>query len=495
MVNIISKSRSFLLIALLCFAAFSPVLFGQFKGMDDEFSIVDNADLRSVSNLPKIFTSGYFKGRDYYRPLTNVSYMAEYQAFGLTPFFYNLDNLLLHVLNAWLVFILAGILLDDRKKAWWVSFIFAIHPLQWEAVGNISGRAILLCAVFVLAAFILFLRHLKENKPGLLYMSAACFGLGLLCKESAGVLIVMLGVYVFLTRRRDWGVFVPFFIVLAVYLIWRKHLALTYIFPWRNAHEMFFGFTSFLFGIFTYLRLIIVPAGLHFDRSSQLFPLTAVVGPVLTWSVYVALAFGLWMMRSLIGPFIIFLLIWFFIELLPVAQILTSIGVQAGTISLAEHFLYVALIPAIIILVLAGERIASWLGARGIVGRDVCRIAVWGCMALFLVTSMQQAFYASNEAAMIKQSLAANPNNARLHAALAMAYVRFEQYDQAEAHFRQAAALEPVEVRWRISIGKSLADQGRYTEALAQYATIKDARTWQKLLDDNTKAAEAHIKK
>ena len=493
MMNITASPRSFLLIGLLCFVAFSPVLFGQFKGMDDEFSIVDNADLRSVSHLPAIFTSGYFKSRDYYRPLTNVSYMAEYHAFRLNPFFFNLDDILLHILNAWLVFLLAVMLLDDRRKAWWVSLIFAIHPLQWEAVGNISGRAIVLCTVFVLLAFILFLKYLKDKKPELIYGSALCFGLGLLCKESAGVLMAVLGVYMLLTRRKEGKAFLPFLVVLAVYLAWRKHLGLTYVFPWRNAHEMFFGFTSFLFGIFTYLRLIIIPAGLYFDRSSTLFPLNAVLAPLFTWAVYIAFTVWLWVTRSRIAPFVIFCIAWFFIELLPVAQILTSIGVQTGTISLAEHFLYVALIPAGILLVLAGEKVEVWLNGRGIMRRDVFRLAAGGCVAFFVITSMQQAFYASSEMAMIKQSLAANPNNARLQAALGMVYVNREEYQAAEVHFRKAAALDPWEVRYRISVGKSMADQGRYAEALAQYRTIKQAWTWQKLLDENIEAAKRQM--
>lgn len=495
MINILFNTRNFLLIGLLCFMAFSPALFGQFKGMDDEISIVMNEDLRSVSNLPRIFTSGYFKGRDYYRPLVNASYMAEYQAFELQPFFYNLDNILLHVLNAWLVFILVGLLLDDRRKAWWVSLFFAIHPLQWEAVGNISGRAILLCAMFVLAAFILFLKYLKDRRPWLIGVSALCFGLGLLCKESAGVLVLVLGLYMLLMRRREWKLFVPFFVILVVYLAGRKLLGLTHVFPWRNVHEMFFGFTSFLFGIFTYLRLILVPAGLHFDRSSPLFPLNAVAGPVFTWAVYLVFAGGLWFMRSRMAPFVIFCGAWFFIELLPVSQILTSIGVQIGAISLAEHFLYVPLIPAGILIVLAGEKLMRWSDGRGIVRCAVFKLIMGGCAALFVVTSLQQAFYASNEAVMIKQSLAANPANARLHAALAMVYVKAEDYGKAEEHFRTAAGLDPAEVRYRISLGKSIADQGRYAEALALYAGINDARTWQKLLDENTRAAEGLMKK
>ena len=309
------------------------------------------------------------------------------------------------------------------------------------------------------------------------------------------MLVLVIALYMLLTGRREWKMLLPFLAVILVYVAWRKYLGLTYVFPWRNAHEMFYGFTSFLFGVFTYLRLIIVPAGLYFDRSSTLFPLSAVLLPLFTWAVYLGTTAWLWLARRRIAPFIVFCLAWFFIELLPVAQILTSIGVHTGTISLAEHFLYVALVPAAILLVLAGEKAEAWLDGRRIIRRDVFRLAAAGCVALFALTAMKQAVYASSEMAMIKQSLAANPHNARLNAALAMVYVRCEEYATAEEHFRRAAALDPWEPRYRISVGKSMADQGRYAEALAQYRSITDAHTWQKLLDENIKAAELHIQK
>ena len=223
--------KNFLLIAVLCFVSFSPVLWGQFKGLDDEFSIINNADLRHVENLPRIFSSGYFKGHDYYRPLVMASYLAEYQLVGLNPLLYNLDGLLLHLFNAWMVFLLAGFLLQDRRKAWWVALLFAVHPVHWEAVGNISGRAILLCAAFTLSAAWLFLRYLKEARPMLLGMSLACFTLASLAKESAAVLIAVLGLYMALTRQGRWAALVPFFAVAALNFWWRLHLGAFTVLP------------------------------------------------------------------------------------------------------------------------------------------------------------------------------------------------------------------------------------------------------------------------
>ncbi len=433
----------------------------------------------------------------------------EYQVFGLVPFFYYLDNILLHVLNAWLVFILAGLLLRARKRgavpeaaasqacwiAWWAALVFAVHPLHWEAVGNISGRAILLCAAFVLGAFILWLRFLEDKKAGWLWLSAGCFSLGLVCKESAAMLIVAAALYLVISRRREWASLAAFAGVLVIYLVWRRHLGLTQVFPWRNDQELFLGVTSFLRGVFTYVRLVVMPAGLYFDRSAPLFTTLAAPGVWLTWAVYAAGAAAAWSARRRVDPLLLFCAGWFVIELFPVSQILTSIGVQGGRISLAEHFLYVALIPACVMIAFTGAQAVPWMAARAGLASRVCRIAA-GAVVLFMVmTSLQQSFYASNEAAMLKQSLAADVHNARVHAALAMLYVRAADYSKAEAHFRAAVLLDPAEVRYAISLGKSLEDQGRYEAALAVYAFVKEPGSWKMLLEENIASARRQLKK
>ena len=495
-IQFLSKPHRFLFVALLCFAAFSPALSGQFKTMDDEFTIVNNHDLRSLKNLPAIFSTCYFKSvRDYYRPLTVTSYMAENLVFGLEAFFFNLDNILLHVLNAWLVFLLAGILLDDRRKAWWVSLVYGVHPLHWEAVGNISGRAILLCAAFTLAAFFFFIKFNKENRPKYLWLSGMCFVLGLFSKESAGVLILVLPLYLIVTRRRNWMALLPFAGIVLVYLCWRKHLGLTQLYPWRNPRETILGVTTFMNGMFTYLRLIILPAGLYFDRSVPL--LMRINAPVvlLTWAVYLLSGVGLWLIRARLSPLVVFCIGWFFIELFPVSQVVTLIGIQGGRLSLAEHFLYVALVPACILLVLAVDKAAGWVVARGLMTRDVIRFAVGGIVVLGMMTCLQQSFYASNEAAMIKQSLAADPYNARLQFALGRRYVLQDDFASAEKHFRLAVGLDPAVASFRISLGRSIADQGRYDEALAVYDQVKAPGSFAELLKNNIASARAFKEK
>src|SRR5271156_81911 len=75
-------------IIVLGFIAYGCMLKAPFKTMDDRISIVENPTIKSTANIPEIFKQGYFNDQHYYRPLVNLSFMGEYQAFGLDPFFF-----------------------------------------------------------------------------------------------------------------------------------------------------------------------------------------------------------------------------------------------------------------------------------------------------------------------------------------------------------------------------------------------------------------------
>jgi hypothetical protein len=145
------------LLAILTFAAYSFAVNGSYKTMDDDYSIVRNEMIRSINNLPQIFTTGFFGDQSYYRPLVAVSFMKEYFFFKLNPVPYYIDNILIHIFNAFLVFAITLALTSRRRIAMGTAFLFALHPIQWEAVANIPGRSILLCAFYGLASFYCFI--------------------------------------------------------------------------------------------------------------------------------------------------------------------------------------------------------------------------------------------------------------------------------------------------------------------------------------------------
>lgn len=476
------------LIFCLGLTAYSFMLGSSFKFLDDQISIVHNATIHDSRHIKELFTQGYFNDHSYYRPLVNLSFMGEYQAFGLRAFFFNFDNLLLHILNAFLVWTLVSLITANTTLGFWAGILFVIHPIQVEAVANISGRAILLSAAFVLTSFIFFLLYERGDRAGFLVGSLLSFAFSLLCKESSAVLPAVIFLYLWLNRKpvaRLW----PFVVVIFFYLILRFCLGMTQTFSWNNATQYILGFVTFLRSIMTDLRLFVLPVDLHFDRSQPMFlSLTdpAFLTTIFVWTVLIV---WLWQGRRQVKTFVWFCLFWFFLELLPVSQIVTSIGVAPGIISTADHFLYLASIPVFILLAQATRLVGALNQQKQWVRQDILKVAIGGVLFFFFLMNIEQNIYASNELVMMERSLRLQPSNARLHSSIGLIYALSDQFSKAQEHFQKAVELDPSNARYRISLGKSICDQGRYQECLNIYNQIKDAGGFDQLLYDNRQAA------
>ncbi len=458
------------LLIVVTFAVYSFMLSSWFKTMDDQFSIVSNQTIRHSSQWPQLFKEGYFRDHSYYRPMTNLSYAFEFKAFGLDPFYYNLDNVLIHIANVLLVWAVAAVLVNV-EAGFWTALLFAIHPVQWEAVANISGRAILLSAFFSLSSFLFF----TKNK---LLPSLALFAVGLLCKESTGIMPGIMLVYALCYKRRVWPIlwFLP---IIAAYVFLRHNLGITEVFAWRNINEGTVGFVTFLRSVITDLRILILPIDMHFDRSLKLFDSVTQPGAILTivfWGMAVGAVIARWkkingLERLALG--------WFWLTLLPISQIVTTIGVQPGYISCAEHFLYLTCVPVFLV-------------AANILYKyhwSALRISMLGVLIFFAMTTIEQNFYAQSELAMMERSLHYQPHNSRLHSSVGLIHALNGRFVKAEKSFRMAVADDPLNPRYLISLGKSVCDQHRYAECLKIYESIRDPGSYAKILGENKAAA------
>lgn len=467
-----------LVIALMTFAVYSFALQGQFKTMDDEYCIINNMNLRSFGNLKKVFSSSFFGSNSYYRPLVTFSFMVEYYVYALNAYYYYLDNIILHILSALSVFGVMMFVTRRKFFAFSVAMLFAVHPVQWEAVSNVPGRAILLSAFFSINAFRFFC--MGEFRKSAYIVSAVCLVLGLLSKESAGVTPLLMLAYRWLLRMPVQGKrsaikpVLPFFLINALYLLLRRHLGITQLFYWPSRQEALLGFMSFLRGVLTYIRIFIHPVGLQFDRAQRLFFSFSDPEIRLTLGVYLLILLVLFVFRRRFRAEGVFFLSWFVIDLMPVSQLLTSIGVQAGYISLAEHFVYSASIGFFAVAALAVEGFYQWDKRKKFVSDRIFRVMLIGLLGYFMLMTVQQNIYSGNEIAMFRRTLELNPRNQRVRYNLAYVYARNGQYEDAEREFRRILELTPDVINARVALGKSLCDQGKLWEGLREYERISD---------------------
>lgn len=122
----------------------------------------------------------------FYTPLTWFSFKLDWTLWGLRPFPYALENLLLHIFNTLLLYRLALRLWQKRAAAWWTAFGFALLYLanSW-AVMWISARTHLLATLFCLAAMLSVARYVQTER-GKVWAALAvvvCCALSMLAKE------------------------------------------------------------------------------------------------------------------------------------------------------------------------------------------------------------------------------------------------------------------------------------------------------------------------
>ena len=128
-----------------------------FVNWDDVSYVQQNELIRnwSPSNLWGVATETVTRN---YGPLTIFSFLIDHTIWGLNPCGYHATNVLLHLVNGVLVFLLLRQLTGNSFVAWLTAALFLVHPVQIESVVWISSRKGLLCSAFVLWAAIIRLR-------------------------------------------------------------------------------------------------------------------------------------------------------------------------------------------------------------------------------------------------------------------------------------------------------------------------------------------------
>ncbi len=182
---------AFCLLVAAVLAAHSGALGGKFH-YDDATAVVENPAIRSWQPLFYLTSPlAVSRGVDGfgYRPLTVATFAFNYALGRLDPWGYLAVNLLLHFGISWTVFVLGRRLLGDDRWAAVAALIYAIHPVNAEAVNYVVARSSLLATLGALAAFWAFIRRQEGGGVGWLVGGGLAFAAALLSKESAVALI------------------------------------------------------------------------------------------------------------------------------------------------------------------------------------------------------------------------------------------------------------------------------------------------------------------
>jgi Flp pilus assembly protein TadD len=180
-----NKYRNYLLAAVLLFTAiiYWPSLKNDYVAGDDYIIVADNPDIRSLRNVPAFFTQSY---HTMYCPVKMMSHAIDHLFSGQNPAGYHFFSLLYHLVNVALVFYLIFLLLSNAWAAVIGALLFAIHPINVEAVCWLTGRGDLLYGGFYFGGLIAYIYYLKKGyQRKYLVTTFLLFVLSALSKASA----------------------------------------------------------------------------------------------------------------------------------------------------------------------------------------------------------------------------------------------------------------------------------------------------------------------
>ncbi|MBM4158255.1 MAG: tetratricopeptide repeat protein [Ignavibacteria bacterium] len=318
---------------------------------DDESVVVNNTAIQKLSNIPKYFTAeeGFHKviGR-YYRPVVFATYATDYAlGGGLNPFYFHLTNVIIHVISSLLVLAIFIKLFKNKKYGLLASIagalIFAVHPIHTEAVSWISGRTDSLASLFFFAAFLFYISDSRKYLiPVVLF-----YILGLLSKEMVITFpLVIIAYDLIYNKEKVSGIrkkiteYSVLIIVTLLYL-YLRYLMLIDI-PERTTYLYFYEkdtltiTATMLKTIPVYFKLLFFPFGLiyHYNgiiRDAYGFLDYTVILSVLFIVVLIILAVYMFKNNNVIS----FCILFFFITLIPVMNIIPTMNLMA------ERFLYI----------------------------------------------------------------------------------------------------------------------------------------------------------
>ena len=182
----LSNKHGNLVICLLLTAAILAVFWQvsgyDFVNLDDDIYVTENPNVQPGLTLKGIIWSFGFTDTPYWHPLTWFSHMLDCQLFGLRPGMHHRTNLILHLVNTLLLFLVLRRMTGSLWKSTFVAALFGLHPLNVESVAWVASRKNLLSTLFWLLTLFSYAHYSEQPSLGRYLLICLLFVLGLMAK-------------------------------------------------------------------------------------------------------------------------------------------------------------------------------------------------------------------------------------------------------------------------------------------------------------------------
>ncbi len=475
--------RNHIIIGLIVFLSF-VVYSNSFRNSfvyDDVSFISDNHYIKSIKNIPLLFTRKYFdlsKERTY-RPVCTLSFLVDHAIWKLNPFGWHLTNVVLHAANAVMVFLLLLVLSKNRIASAAAGFLFAVHPVQTEAVLGISFREDLLCLFFYLLTFCLYIMLTgyvkiawkKKFTPVALYIASIfSFTMAVYSKEMALTLPLVLLICDLCNRRelkkndiilRAGKYWLVYFMVAVSFMVLKftalSNETIPALYPGGNLFTAMLTMTRV---VVYYIRLLLYPMVLNVDYVFGAS--TSAFEPAVLFSTAVIAGILLITLKLYNGLRIAFFAVmFFFINLVPVSNI-----IPFGA-TIAERYLYFASVGYFMLAGLVITRIYDFVSGRR--GKRLVTAFFLSILVLYSTRTLRRNLDWKDGFTLWGKTLKTSHESYTVHNNLGVAYKKKGMLDEAIKEYRKTIELNPSFVRAINNIGYIYYERKQYDLAIEEY--------------------------
>ena len=470
------------LLALVTMALYWPAMRCDFVNFDDPDYVTANQQVQGGLTWAGVKWAFLNPVSCNWHPLTVLSHIVDCQLFGLKPWGHHLTSVLLHALNAVLVFALLQQMTGATVRSLFVAALFAVHPLRVESVAWVAERKDVLSGFFGLLALIFYARYVQVQRPAsrftfhvsratphpsTAYLLSLCFfTLGLMSKPMLVTwpFVMLLLDYWPLERfqpgrmRHLLREKIPFFVLAAVasavtFVVQQQEGAV------KTVQKLPLGarYSNALLSYCRYLEKLFWPADL-----AVLYPHPGhwpLEGVLLAGGLLVSIS-ALLLVERRRYPFLLMGWLWYCGTLAPVIGL-----VQVGEQAMADRYTY---LPSVGVLI-----VAIWgmfeLTRRWRHRVPVLLVAGSAAIVLHLALTWQQLGYWRDSEALFRHALEVTGNSYLAHNNLATALLKKGQTDEAIRQYQEAIRLKRDFAVAHNNLGKAFLLEGREDDAIAHF--------------------------
>jgi len=475
--------------SLLLFAAvlasYSSIIHNQFLDYDDNEYITNNAHVKAGLTWANVQWAFSTSEEANWHPLTWLSHELDSELFGLNPVGHHVVNVLLHAVNAVLLFLLLQSATGFRWRSLMVAALFALHPINVESVAWAAERKNVLSMLFFLLALYAYGRYARRPGLGRYIAVAGFFVLSLLAKPQAITFpfLLLLWDYWPLDRigARDMPTQAGNAPRLPIARLLLEKLPLLFLsaasavitmeaqkaggavkdlarfsLPLRLETTVI-SYARYLGKTFWPTKLV-----LPYPHPLKLYPAWQVYAAVVLLLLITAIVLCARDKRYLaVGWF------WFLGSLVPMIGL-----VQVGEQAMADRYAYIPFLGLFLMIVwLIADWTADWNKSRQVPARWLAIPAVCCLLALASLTYRQVGYLHDTEA-LWRRALALTQDNYIAQGALAGVLHKQGKTEEAIEHIRAALAIRPDDWPANLILAAYEQSQGDTAAATARYQMV-----------------------